>query len=1114
MSQERFDKPSNASSDRFRAAWLERARRPLGFAGRMAAAFLDSKLTPLLVAAALFLGFVAVVATPREEEPQIQVPMVDVFLTLPGASASEVENQLVGPVERVLAEIPEIEHLYATSRPSGALVIARFRVGTSPDRASVAVHTQLARLQGSLPVGSLPPLVVPRGIDDVPVVAYTLWSEELPPAELDRSALELRELFKRHPQVATVHLLGRAAREVTVTLDLERLAARNLTPAEVANRLGAQHVDIPLGTAPQQNREVVFELHSRFASAEELKRALVGVRAGPKGASEPIYLEDVATVRDGPAEPEAYVWMTGGAAAAVRGLRPELDTPALTLAVAKQPGSSAIDLVRDLDQLLAKARGTWLPSQLQVTKTRDYGSTALEKSNELMKHLALATVSVVALMAVALGRREAIVVGVAVPVTLALTLAASYFFGYTLNRVTLFALIFAIGILVDDAIVVVENIHRHYQLGWAPPQQATIYATDEVGNPTILATLTVVAALLPLASVSGLMGPYMRPIPVNASAAMLFSLLVAFVVSPWLTYRLLRNAGTESPRNVSEPEPHRETALEHRFERWFRNLLLPLLTSRIRRWLVFAALFLLLLASIALVPLRLTIVKMLPHDNKSELQVILNLPEGSSLEQTAGVARELAFAARLEPEVTDIQTYVGTSGPFNFNGLVRRYFLRSGGNVADLQIQLVPKHERSRSSHQFARELRSVLEPIARRHRARIQVAEVPPGPPVLSTLVFELYASDRNEQLELARQVEALLLKTPAAVDVDTYIEDPAPQIRLVVDRERAVRAGVLPLELAQNLRILIEGQTVGTLKTPKERDPIPIRLQLPLEDRGLPTRLSRLMLPRPGLPPLPLGELVRFEPSETEPYLYRKDLRPVSYVIGEVAGIAESPVYLLLELAPELRKLRGSGNQPLKVQWAGPPEKPQEATVVFDGEWQITREVFRDMGLAFGVVLLLIYFLVVGWYRSFWTPLLIMAPIPLTLIGILPAHALGGVYFTATSMIGFIALAGIIVRNSILLVDFIELELRGGAVLEDALCRAAAVRFRPIALTAAALVVGGAVILLDPIFQGLAVALISGVLVSTASTLVAIPLLYAAAAQTLGLHRLVVASDGVEIN
>ena len=1083
---------------------LRMARRPLGVSGRIAKAFLTSKLTPLLVVFSLLLGAFAVLVTPREEEPQIKVPMVDVFVGLPGATAQEVERRLVTPLEKALYEIPNVEYIYSTSQPSGGMIIVRFYVGTDPDQAVVRVHSKLAELAPSLPPGAMPPVVAPRSIDDVPVLAYTLWSETESPMVLRQVAEELKAELTKHPRVAQVWVLGGQRRVVRVSFDKDKLAAYHVSLLQAYQAVAGLNWSLPAGSFAQANQEVAVEVTGFFRSAEEVRRAVVAVYMG-----RPVYLGDVAEVVDGPEEPAQYAWMLGGQAAAAKGLRPGLTAPAVTVAIAKKPGTNAVDLVRQLDRHVAGLAGKLVPSSVKLTKTRDYGFTANEKSSELIEHMAIATFAVVLLMAFALGRREAVVVAVAVPTTLALTLASSYLFGYTLNRVTLFALIFAIGILVDDAIVVVENIHRHYELGWGPPPQTTVYAVDEVGNPTILATFTVVAALLPLAFVSGLMGPYMRPIPINASAAMLFSLLVAFVVSPWLTYRLFRKWA--EAHVGAEGEPDAETPEESKLHRFYQTLFTPLLASAWRRWALLAGVALLLIGSVALVAFEVVTVKMLPYDNKSELQVVIDMPEGSPLEATAAVARELAATLRQVPEVTDMQVYVGTSAPFNFNGLVRHYFLRSGPLVADIQVNLLPKHERTRASHDIAKAVRELLAPVAARTPANVKVTEVPPGPPVLSTLVAEIYGPELPHRLALAEKVRAIFAKTPGVVDVDWYVEDPAPKVELVVDREKAARAGITPEMLVRTLRLALDGAEVTLLHDERSRTPVPLVFRLERAQRSSLAALLDLRLHGAQGQLVPLGELATVVPGNRERFIYHKNLRPVTYVVAEMAGALEAPVYGILAMERDLESLRGPDGRPIEVISTHLPEDNTRYALKWDGEWHITYEVFRDMGIAFAVVLVLIYLLVVGWFRSFVTPLIIMAPIPLTLVGILPAHGLGGVFFTATSMIGFIALAGIIVRNSILLVDFINLELASGETLENAVIKAGAVRFRPIALTAAALVVGGAVILLDPIFQGLAVALISGVVVSTVLTLVVIPLVYFMYLKTVGVET-VIASEEAE--
>ena len=876
--------------------------RPVGLAGRIAAAFLDSKLTPLLVIGALLVGVFAVAVTPREEEPQIQVPMIDIFAGLPGATAEEVEQRITAPVEAAVAEIDDVEYVYSTSEPSGSLTIVRFLVGTDPDEAISRVRAKVAEATDRLPMDAPAPRVVARSIDDVPIVAYTFHSATLPPLELRRLALEARHALLTHPQVADVTLIGGGRRVVRIDVDPRALALRGLSMLELRQALAAAGRRLPSGSLVTADHELEVLTDGAFRSADEVAGTVVTVRDG-----RPVYLRDVATVKDGAEDAETYVFMLGGAAAQERGLRSDLDAPAVTLAVAKKPGTNAVDLVEDLDTRMAGLERTLIPNNVDVTKTRDYGATADEKASELIEHLWGATLSVILLMALVLGRREAVVVALVVPTTLALTLASSYLFGYTLNRVTLFALIFAIGILVDDAIVVVENIHRHYRLGREAPREAAIRATNEVGNPTILATFTIIAALLPLAFVSGLMGPYMRPIPINASAAMLFSLAVAFIVSPWLTHHLFRHHAAEAAKEARESRERGEEidlVAGTRSYRLYRRLVKPLLGSAWKRWLMLATVAVLLFASFGLVGLRAVKMKMLPYDNKSELQVVLDMPEGTTLETTASLARRLASTAADMPEVTDIQVYAGTSAPFNFNGLVRHYFLRTGPNVADLQINLRPKHHRERASHPFAKALRERLLPVVAGTGARLKVTEVPPGPPVLSTLVAEVYGPDLETRLRLAGEVEQIFKRTPGVVDVDTYIETAAPRLEFRVDRAKAALAGTTAQHIAHTLRLALTGGEAGLLQAPASREPVPLRLRLDRSARASVAELETLAVPG-AAGPVALAELAEPVHTERERFRYRKNLQPVTYVVAEVAGGAESPVYAIPTMGDAVAEL-----------------------------------------------------------------------------------------------------------------------------------------------------------------------------------------------------------------
>jgi multidrug efflux pump subunit AcrB len=1036
-----------------------------GIAGRLAAAFIHSKLTPLLIASSLLLGAYAVLALPREEEPQIKVPMVDVFVDLAGASPTEIEQRVTRPVEQWLWEIPGVEYVYSTSSAGRAMIVVRFLVGQDEEQALVRLNQKLAANAPALPAGASPPLVQLRSIDDVPVMALTLWGRGYDDLRLRAMARQLQEVLKELPDVSTTAVIGGRPRQVTVSLDPAALAARNVDPLAVEQALSAANDRASAGTIVAANRAWRLESGRWLESVEAVKNSVI---ATPGGS--PVRLADVASVTDGGGEPDSYVVHYPRAGEAF---------PAVTLSIAKRKGANAIALTQAIERKIASVRGYLLPSDLQTSITRNYGESAAQKSNELLWHMFLAVVSVSALIWLVLGRRESAVVLVAIPVTLALTLFVFYLYGYTLNRITLFALIFSIGILVDDAIVVVENIVRHLRLGRSHTLEATaVRAVDEVGNPTILATLAVVAAILPMAFVGGLMGPYMRPIPVGASAAMLFSLLVAFVVTPWAAVRVLRRV----PGHGDQSED-RLTAL-------YRRAMGPLIEKSGPRFIFLAVVAILLLVAVALVPAGLVTVKMLPFDNKSELQVILHMPEDTPLESTAAVASALADEALRDEAVTSVQSYAGTASPYTFNGLVRHYFLRQAPNLGDLQVMLVGKDDRREQSHTIAKRLRTRLDPIAARLGARIQVVEVPPGPPVLQTLVAEVYGPDPDRRLALAKTVRATFEKTAGVVDVDWYVESSQPKLRLDVDEEKAAAAGLSAVQIASVVRLAGAGVSAGLLHDSRAREDVPIVLRLPRELRGSLAAVQGLRLGHQRS--IAVGELTRAVTTEEEPSVYHKNLLPVTYVTGDVAGAVESPVYAILQMNRALASLRAPEGYSVEIFNARQPFDSSRYAMKWDGEWHITYEVFRDLGIAFAAVLVLIYILVVGWFQSFVTPLTIMLAIPFSLVGILPAHALLGAFFTATSMIGFIAGAGIVVRNSIILVDFIELRVKDGMPLEQAVVDAGAVRFRPMALTAAAVIVGSAVILFDPIFQGLAISLMAGEVASLLLSRMTVPITY----------------------
>jgi multidrug efflux pump subunit AcrB len=1058
----------------------------LGLSGRLAAAFQANPLTPILALLGLLLGVVAVLITPREEEPQIDVTMANVFVPFIGASARDVEQLVSTPLEQKLSEIEGVKHVYSTSRPGMAVLTVEYDVGVERQPAIVRLYNQVFSNQDWLPpgLGVGQPLIKPKGIDDVPVMAVTLWTDDpqRSAADLAEVAHTLETEFKRIDGTRDIYTIGAPDRVVAVTLDATRLAAYGLTIADLAASLRAANAVQQVGERIGGGTTTPVTAGTFLASAEEVADLVVGLKDG-----RPLRLSDVAEVRAGADLATRYAWF--GAPATRSG--PEAGiAPAVTIAIAKKPGSNAADITSAIATRVDELRGALIPGGVQATITRDYGRTAADKAQKLIQKLVFATGSVVLLVLFALGWREAIVVGTAVVLTLAVTLFASWAMGFTLNRVSLFALIFSIGILVDDAIVVVENIHRHMNRGGKTLLQAIPPAVDEVGGPTILATFTVIAALMPMAFVTGLMGPYMRPIPINASAGMLLSLAIALIVTPWLSLKLLA-------RHVASPGESPHTAgvnTDSRLHRFFEALLRPFLHptrgGRRRGWL-FASMIALVGVAASLAVVELVVLKMLPFDNKSELQVVVDLPEGRTLEDTNALLVELASVVDTVPEVLDYQGYAGTAAPMNFNGLVRQYFLRGGSNVGDLQVNLVDKHERDRQSHQIALALRPELAAIGARHGASVKVVEVPPGPPVLSPLVAELYGPDYARSRALAKVLEQRFLATAGIVDVDTSVESDAPREIVIVDRARAARLGVPQSAIAEAIAAAVGGIDATYLHDVASKFPRPIRLRLPAASQSSIDGLLALRVRGGSGQLIPLSELVSVSEAPWDGAIHHKDLLPVVYITGDEASAIDSPLYGMFDLVGQLRDEAIDG-QRIGQRFIDQPADTGSFAVKWDGEWQITYETFRDMGIAYAAGMLLIYLLVVAQFRSYLIPLVIMAPIPLTVIGVMPGHALLGAQFTATSMIGMIALAGIIVRNSILLVDFINQSIAEGRSADDAVIEACSVRAKPIVLTAVAAMLGAFFILDDPIFNGLAVSLIFGILVSTALTLIVIPLLY----------------------
>lgn len=1055
--------------------------KAMSISGRIAALFQSAQITPLLALVALLLGIFAVMVTPREEEPQINVTMANVLVPFPGASVQDVEQMVAIPAEQVLSKIAGVEHVMSVSRPGMAILTVQFKVGVPRTEALVRLHDTIRDNADWLPkgLGVMEPLIKPKGVDDVPIVTLTLFSKHPDSSayDLERVAHSMEADIKRVRGTQDVQTLGGPDRAVLVKIDPERMTGAGVTVHDLRMALQSANLGLPVGELIAGNKSVSIEAGPYLAQASDVADLIVAVREG-----RPVYLKEVAQVEEGPLPASRYV---------VHGIGQNAgggEFPAVTLAITKKPGENAIDVANAVMQRVQTLRGTVIPDDVEVAETRNYGATANDKAQKLIQKLLFATASVVALVFIALGKREAAIVGAAVILTLTVTLFASWAWGFTLNRVSLFALIFSIGILVDDAIVVVENIHRHQQLHPGKTLTEIIPgAVDEVGGPTILATLTVIAALLPMAFVSGLMGPYMSPIPINASMGMLLSLAIAFVVTPWLA-RLWMKASHQHDQDTP-------TGLAAKLGPWFERIFAPLLHneqgSRNRK-LLGLGIAGLIAVSLILPATGLVLLKMLPFDNKSEFQVVVDMPAGTPVEETAAVMRELGSYLASQAEVTDYQAYAGTSSPINFNGLVRQYYLRAGGEVGDIQVKLVDKSQRKDKSHTIATRLRPALQEIGRRHGANIKVVEMPPGPPVLAPIVAEIYGPDAQGRQQVAKAVRAIFEKTESVVDVDDSSIAEAPRKLLLINRSKAAALGIAQQSIVSTLRAGLAGEATTYLHD-GSKYPAPALIQLPAERHGDLSSLLQLTVRGASGKLVPIRELVTVSDTTREQPVMHKDLLPVNFVVADMAGKLDSPLYGMFKMRKEISALKTPDGQTLNEHFISQPSDAWRGYALkWDGEWQITYETFRDMGAAYAVGLVLIYLLVVAQFGSYLTPLIIMAPIPLTIIGVMPGHALLQAQYTATSMIGMIALAGIIVRNSILLVDFINLQVQQGMAFKQAIVQSAITRAQPIMLTGAAAMLGAFFILDDPIFNGLAISLIFGIFVSTVLTLVVIPTLY----------------------
>lgn len=1057
-----------------------------GISGKIAGAFITSKLSLVLMFACILLGIFSIHSIPREEEPQIEVPMADILIGYPGGTPQEVESMVVEPVEKIISNIKGVEHIYSTAMNGMAMMTVQFYVGENVENSLVKLYNELMKNMDRMPQGATMPLVKTRAIDDVPVLAFTLWSNKADDYMLRQIAEVVGSEIKKISDVAQVNILGGQSRQIKVTLDKDKMAESKVDFASIAQSIQANNIQLQNGNIVNGDQVYSIQTGGFFSHAEEVKNLIVGSKD-----QQPVYLYQIAEVTDGPEVPQNYVSFGYGEAEAAKKANMPDDYAAVTISVAKKKGADAMKLANIVIDKVEHLQGDVITSDIQVDVTRNYGETASEKVSELLWHLFVAILIVTIFVLLIMGWRGGMVVFLSVPVTFALTLFAYYFMGYTLNRITLFALVFVTGIVVDDSIVIAENMHRHFKSSKLPPLETALHAINEVGNPTILATLTVIAAVLPMAFVSGMMGPYMSPMPIGSSIAMTFSLLVALTLTPYFGYLFLKVK--DKQQNTEEKEKSEEKEME---QTWIYKVYLkaitPFLESRTKRWVFMIGTTVVLLASFILFYTRSVPVKMLPFDNKNEFQVIIDMPEGTTLERTAAVAKELAVYISQSDKVTNYQTYTGTSSPISFNGLVRHYDMRRGENVADIQVNLLSKDKRKEQSHEIASSMREGLQTIGQKYNANVKVVEIPPGPPVMSTIVAEVYGPDYTQQIAVAKGIKDLLAETENIVDVDWSVEDKQTEYKFEVDKEKAMKLGIPAAQVVQQVHSAVSGMPVGILHQSSSVNPVSIKLQLPEKDKSdVDALLSLKVINQQGMA-IPIGDLVHVTQGEKENSINRKDQKRVVYILTEVAGSLESPVYPITAVSDKLSQVALPNGYTLTEEYSQQPHFEDNFSLKWDGEWQITYDVFRDLSIAFLAVLLVIYVLLVAWFQSFITPIVQLAAIPLSLIGIIAGHWIMGAYFSAPSMIGFIALAGIMVRNSVLLIDFIELRLNHGVPLKQAIIESGAVRSIPIILTAGSVVIGTVVILFDPIFQGLAISLMGGTITSTILTLIVVPLLY----------------------
>jgi len=1050
-----------------------------GISGKIANLFIDSKLTILLIIALMAIGIYSSFLIPREEEPQIIVPMADVMVGYPGANPTEVENRVAKPLEKVISNIKGVEHVHSMSMNGQALLIVQFYVGEDVERSYVKLYDELEKHKNILPKGVMEPLVKTRSIDDVPMLGLTLWSETMNDFQLRQIAEEVTSEIEKIKDVAITKEIGGGTRELKVILDIDKMAENGLDALGIMQMIQANNSKSQSGSFVQNDQEYLITTGQFLRTEEDVENLVVGVNENM-----PVYLKQVARVQDGPSTPKSYVSF-GYGKTNEQFKNAQSEYPAVTISISKIKGADAMKIADKILEKVEHLKKNLIPNDVHVEVTRNYGETASDKVGELLLHLGIAILAVTVLVMLAMGWRGGLVVFFSVPLTFALTLFSYYMLDYTLNRITLFALVFVVGIVVDDSIIIAENMHRHFKMKRLPFKQAAIYAINEVGNPTILATFTVIAAILPMAFVSGMMGPYMSPMPIGASIAMILSLFVALTVTPYLGYHLLREKDTQEHKEEKGLETSRVYKIYNKLER-------PLLESNKKRTILFIATIALLIGSVAMFFTESVVVKMLPFDNKNEFQVVIDMPEGSTLERTAAVTKEMAQYIATRPEVVNYQNYVGTSAPITFNGLVRHYDLRGGSNMADIQVNLLHKDDRDLQSHDIAKIVRPEIQKIAKGYGANVKIIEVPPGPPVLSTIVAEIYGPDYQEQIKIAHQVKEILLETADIVDVDWMVEGNQIEYNLEIDKEKAMLNGIAPQQVVGNLTYLLQEYPISNLYDENSNESIGIVLALDDKDKTSLQDIQNLKIKGNQGNLIPVSDLVKVEKDTLQKTIYRKDQKRVVYVTADMAGALESPVYAILGMEEKLKGIKLPKGYTLNELYAEQPSDERDFTVKWDGEWQITLEVFQDLGVAFLVVIVIIYMLIVGWFQNFKTPIVMMLAIPLSLIGIVLGHWILGAFFTATSFIGMIALAGVMVRNSVLLIDFIEIRLNDGIPLKQAIVEAGAVRSTPILLTTGAVVIGASIILFDPVFQGLAISLVAGAIISTILTLLVVPVIY----------------------